>query len=75
MCNSRSKKNIEKQLLAQIQSCTKVIKHNMINQDAFVLAQADQQEVDLNKYREQIKKELEGEYTRYSRGNLIVKDH
>ena len=50
----------EKQLLDQIDSCTKVIKHNMLNQDAYILAQADQQEVDLKKYKDQIRRELEG---------------
>ena len=57
----RSKQDFEKEILQHIERTTKVINHSMINQDALILATAEKDDVDLEKYKQQVLKDIDGE--------------
>ena len=56
----RSKKEIEVEILHHIERCTKIVNHNMINTEAFILAQAEKEDVDLEKYKTKILTDIQG---------------
>ena len=59
---SRKRKDAEQQILQHIGSCSNAVTHTMINHNAFILSQADKEEVDLQKYRDKVMKQMQGWY-------------
>ena len=62
----RPNKDVEKEILEQIQRCTKIVNHNMINQQAFILAHAEKEQIDIQRFKSQVIKDMEGWFSKNS---------
>ena len=69
--SSATKKDSEDAILSEIRKCTQAVNNNVIEHTAYIRAAAEKKQMDLDKYKDQVRKEMQST-SKNSGGELFI---